>query len=61
MLSYNTNGIKLLKENKDKINWYNLSCNRNGVELLKENKDKIDWYSISRQSMIFKDEIMPFL
>jgi hypothetical protein len=37
----------LLKENKDKINWKNLSENPNAIELLKENQNKIDWDFLS--------------
>jgi hypothetical protein len=48
MLSLNSNAIKLLKENQDKINWDNLSKNANAIELLKENQDKINWNHLSR-------------
>ena len=36
-----------IKENKDKIDWEQLSTNPNAIELLKENKDKINWISLS--------------
>jgi hypothetical protein len=32
--------MKLLKENKDKINWICLFLNPKAIKLLKENKDK---------------------
>jgi ribosomal protein L24E len=49
MLSLNPNAIALLKENPDKINWYNLSRNKNAeaIALLKENPLQIDWTMLS--------------
>ncbi len=46
-MSKNPNAIELLKENKDKIDWINLSENPNAIKLLKENQDKIDWEYLS--------------
>jgi hypothetical protein len=42
--------IKLLRENKDKIDWKKLSQNENdyAIKILRENPDKIDWYDLSR-------------
>ena len=54
MLSYNPNGIELLKNNLNKINWENLSTNPNAIELLKENQDKIDWFMFSQNSSIYE-------
>ncbi len=45
--------IELLKENKDKINWVELSENPNAMSLLKENQNKIDWLEFSKNSNIF--------
>ena len=51
MLSFNQNALNLLKENleenKDKIQWSNLSYNTNAIQLLEKNIDKINWYSLS--------------
>ena len=52
-LSFNSNAIELLKENKNKINWDCLSSNPNAIELLKENQDKINWWYFSQNSNIF--------
>ncbi len=43
----NTNAIKLLENNIDKIDWLQISANENAIQLLKENKDKINWRSLS--------------
>ena len=41
--------IQLLKENPDKINWFNLSSNEcvEAIQLLKENPDKINFDELS--------------
>ncbi len=36
-----------MKENQNKIDWYQLSKNPNAIELLKANLNKIDWSSLS--------------
>jgi hypothetical protein len=47
-LSKNNNGIELLLDNQDKINWSNLSINTNkkAIELLTNNQDKINYIII---------------
>jgi hypothetical protein len=52
-LSANPCAISILKENKEKINWCQLSTNPNAIEILKENQDKIDWYYFSTNPAIF--------
>ena len=42
-MSANPNAIKLLDENRDKINWFHLSKNPNAIKILDENRDKIVW------------------
>ena len=42
LLSSNINAIQLLKQNIDKINWYNLSKNRNALHILERHTDKIN-------------------
>ncbi len=51
-LSKNPNAIELLKANKPKIDWPNLSRNINteAIELLKKNPSKIDWGWLSLNS-----------
>jgi hypothetical protein len=36
-----------LRENPDKIDWYELSQNPNAIDLLRENPDKINWRRLS--------------
>ncbi len=45
--------IELLKEIREKINWFYLSANPNdeAIELLKENPKKIDWEFLSRNTI----------
>jgi hypothetical protein len=45
-LSANPNGMELLQEYPDKIDWDGLSSNKspNAIDLLRDNPDKIDWY-----------------
>jgi len=43
----NPNAIHLLEQNKDKINWENLSFNPNAIHLLEQNIDKINWSNLS--------------
>ena len=52
-LSFNSNSIELLKENKNKINWERLCKNINAIDILKENQDKINWYFFSGNPNIF--------
>uniref|UniRef100_A0A6C0HCU5 Uncharacterized protein n=1 Tax=viral metagenome TaxID=1070528 RepID=A0A6C0HCU5_9ZZZZ len=49
-LSANPNGVKLLKKNREKIDWDCLSCNisKKAIKLLKKNPDKINWYWLSQ-------------
>lgn len=46
-MSINLNGLQLLKEKPERINWYFLSKNPNTISFLKENIDKIDWDELS--------------
>jgi len=46
LLSKNPNAIKILEENRDKINW--ISLNSNAIELLEKNFNKIKWSSLSK-------------
>jgi hypothetical protein len=57
-LSRNTNikAINILKQNKDKINWFWLSLNPNAIDYLEENTENIDWNYISRNSNIFTNK-----
>ena len=50
LFSRNSNpiAIEILKNNQDKIYWYNLSSNPNAIEILKENQDKIKWSELSK-------------
>jgi hypothetical protein len=43
---YMTDSITL-QENKDKLNWDNLSENKNAIHLLTNNEDKINWRRLS--------------
>jgi hypothetical protein len=45
--------MELLKENPDKIKWYELSSNPSAIELLRENPDKINWFELSVNPAIF--------
>ena len=53
-LSQNQNAIHLLEKNKDKINWYWLSCNINAIHILERNQDKIDWENLSKNPNAIK-------
>lgn len=44
----------ILNENKDKINWKNLSKNPYAIEILKDNIDKINWNNLSSNESIFR-------
>ncbi len=46
-LSSNPSAIHLLKENIDKIDWWNLSSNPSAIHLIEANLDKIDWGELS--------------
>ena len=50
----NPNAIKILEENKDKIDWNYLSLNPNSINLLKKNQDKINWKNLSVNPSIFE-------
>jgi hypothetical protein len=62
-------GIHLLEQNQDKIDWFWLSANEGAIHLLEQNQDKIDWqmlstninifeYDYNRMSRPFKDELL---
>ena len=55
-MNSNTNVIRLLKSNPDKIDWEMLSLNMNpnAIHLLKSNQDKIDWEMLSKNPAIFE-------
>jgi len=53
-LSKNSNAIKLLKENPNKIDWWHLSKNPKAIELLEKNQDKINWNLLSKNPAIFE-------
>jgi hypothetical protein len=36
-----------LEQNREKINWSNLSYNKNAIDLLKKNPEKINWNNLS--------------
>jgi hypothetical protein len=42
-----------LNENRNKINWVQLSLNENAMELLFKNQDNIDWDKLSSNPSIF--------
>ncbi len=48
-LSANPNGIGILEQNIDNLNWKGLSLNPSSwaIELLEKNQDKIDWWNLS--------------
>ena len=48
MLSLNPNGIHLLKNNVDRIDWHYLSKNPNAIHLLEKNLDKVNWTFLSK-------------
>ena len=48
-------GIDILKNNLDKINWWCLSRNPNAIDIIKNNLDKIDnWSELSQNKSIFE-------
>jgi hypothetical protein len=55
ILSHNPNAISILKNNVDKIHWYELSenPNLNAIHLLENNLEKINWTYIQKSKRNF--------
>ncbi len=54
----NKDFLHILEENKEKIDWINISSNPHAYRFLKENLDKISWYQFSINS---SDEAVEYL
>lgn len=47
IMSSNPRAINILEQNRDKINWSNLSSNPAAIHILQRNMNKIDWNNLS--------------